>query len=315
MTRSGAETCGSAWRNRATSLALVAFFLLATHAWLPEPEMRASVQYLFVVTLGYGHLLGAVALPRSPLAPGSSELPRALLASFRVVSALTGFAAYAWVIGLVPALVLPLLAVSAWHTAENDLAIGRAYAGGFRVGPLPRSRTHHAVSLGVTSLVVVLGTWTESWRELASGLGWVATGVAGPVASSLHPGSARLAGWLDLPDLFVLVTLHHLLSWLILLADRVRALRSAGRGGEAASLSRRLVTVHLAPALACGLLLSIPSARVESIHLFVFGPAVYLYWSVLHVMQTSWRRGMEPRSEGGPAHGRNASFSQSEVSS
>jgi hypothetical protein len=177
---------------------------------------------------------------------------------------------------------------------ENDLAISRAYKGGLRVGPLPRSRAHHAVSLGVTGLVVVAGSWTESWRELASGLRWNA-GVGEPVAPHSDPGSAALAGWLDLPDLFVLVTLHHLLSWLILLADRVRALRAAGRGGEAASLSRRLVAVHLAPALACGLLLSIPAARVESIHLFAFGPAVYLYWSVLHVVQTSWRRGLEPR--------------------
>jgi hypothetical protein len=199
------------------------------------------------------------------------------------------------VIGHVPALVLPLLAVSAWHTVENDLAIGRAYSGGFRVGPLPRSRGHHAASLGVTGLVVLLGTWTESWRETASGLGWSVMGVGGPVVPSSAQGSAPLAGWLDLPDLFVLVTLHHLLSWLLLLQDRVRALRAAGRGREAASLSRRLVAVHLGPALACGLLLSIPAARMESIHLLVFGPAVYLYWSVLHVVQTSWRRGVEPR--------------------
>jgi hypothetical protein len=294
MTASGARTCG-AWRNRATSLALVASFLLATHAWLPEAEMRATVQYLFVVTLGYGHLLGAVALPRAPVSRTAFASPHVLLAFFRTATALAGFAAYAWVIGVVPALVLPLLAVSAWHTVENDLAIGRAYAGGLRVGPLPRSRAHHVVSLGATGFVVVLGTWTESWRELAGSLGWNATGAGALVAGASGPGSAPLAGWLDLPDLFVLVTLHHLLSWLILLTDRVRALRGEGRGDEAASLSRRLVAVHLAPALACGLLLSIPAARVESIHLLVFGPAVYLYWSVLHVIQTSWRRGMEPR--------------------
>ena len=294
MTTSGSRA-SDAWRNRATSFGLVTVFLMVTHAWIPEAEVRASAQYLFVVTLGYGHLLGAVVVPRSRPAPAAPGSPRALLSSFRAVSALTGFAAYAWAIARVPALILPLLAVSAWHTVENDLAIGRAYASGLRVGPLPRSRTHHVVSLGVTGLVVVLGTWTESWRELATSVAWAATGGGASAALSSRPGSAPLSGWLDLPDLFVLVTLHHLLSWLVLLADRVRALRQGGRPREATDLWTRLVGVHLAPALVCGALLALPSARDGSVHLFVFGPAVYLYWSVLHVIQTSWRRGLEPR--------------------
>ncbi len=286
---------GYAGRNRATSLALVTGFLVATHVWLPEAEVRSSVQYLFVVTLGYGHLLGAVAVPRSGCTSADSGSPRILLASFRIVATLTGLAAYAWVIGRMPGLVLPLLAVSAWHTVENDLAIGRGHANGWRVGPMPRTPGYHVLALGMTGCVVAVATWTESWRELTGGLGWTGPGAEASTAVSRHAGSALLAGWFDLPDLFVLVTLHHLLSWLLLLAGRVRALRADGCRREATGLCRRLAVVHLGPALLCGTLLALPAEVTGSAHLFVFGPAVYLYWSVLHVVQTSWRRGIEAR--------------------
>jgi hypothetical protein len=265
-------------------------FLLATQAAFPDPGIRASVQYLIVVTLGYGHLLGAVLPCRRHSTPESSGSSPVLHASFRAVSALTGFAVYAAAIERAPALILPLLAVSAWHTVENDLAIARAYANGLRVGPLPRGRGHHLISLAATGLVVLLGTRTESWQELAQGIGWPWSGAA-PVPGPTSP--IPLVGWFDLPDLFVLVTLHHLVSWLIILADRVRVLREEGRRDEAGRLCTRLAVVHLAPALVCVLLLALPESRSGSLHLFVFGPAVYLYWSVLHVAQTIWRRGIE----------------------
>jgi hypothetical protein len=294
MTRAAARTLG-AWGNRATSLGLAVAFLLVTHAWIPDPELRASVQYLFVVTLGYGHLLGAVVLQRSRCG-AQAQAPELLVGAFCAVTALTGLAAYAWTVTRWPALVLPLLAISAWHTVENDLAIGRAYTNGLRVGAMPRGRRYHAVSLGITGLVVLLATRTASWRELAAGLGWTGGGGDPVRARSALAGWTPLADRLDLPDLFVLVTLHHLLSWLILLRDRVQDLRRDGRSREAAALLQRLLLVHLAPALVCALLLSSPSVRAESLHLLVFGPAVYLYWSVLHVIQTSWRRGIEARA-------------------
>jgi hypothetical protein len=292
MTGAVSET-GGAWRNRTTSLGLVVAFLLGTHAWIPDTELRASIQYLCVVTLGYGHLLGAVALRRSRRG-ACTQAPPLLVDAFCAATALTGFAAYAWAVGRVPALILPLLAVSAWHTVENDLAIGRAYANGLRVGAMPRTRRYHAVSLGVTGLVVLLGTWTASWRDLAAGLGWTGAGDGAALGRSGLAGSIATMSWLDLPDLFVLVTLHHLLSWLLLLRHRQRALRRDGRSREATELRERILWIHLVPAFVCVLLLSIPLARTESIHLLVFGPAVYLYWSTLHVAQTSWRRGIEP---------------------
>jgi len=76
-----------AWRNRAVSFSWVVVFLLATHASFPDAGVRASVQYLFVVTLGYGHLLGAAVLPRSLAAPASARSPRAFPLSFQAVTA------------------------------------------------------------------------------------------------------------------------------------------------------------------------------------------------------------------------------------
>lgn len=289
MTPSGAGT-SDARRNRVTSVGLVVAFLLGTRAAIPEAELRASVQYLCVVTLGYGHLLGPVVLRRSR----RGGAPSLLVDAFWASTAFTGFAAYAWAVARVPALILPLLAVSAWHTVENDLAIGRAYANGLRVEAMPRRWGYHGVSLGVTGLVVLLGMWTESWRELVAGLGWMGAGDGATSGRSGLAGAIATMPWLDLPDLFVLVTLHHLLSWLVLLLDRVRALRAAGRRDEAARLCTRLLSVHLVPAAVCIALLAVSSPRAGTVHLFVFGPAVYLYWSVLHVVQTSWRRGIEP---------------------
>jgi hypothetical protein len=160
---------------------------------------------------------------------------------------------------------------------------------------MPRGAGYHAVALGLTGLVVLLGTGTESWRELAAGLGWTAAGETSAWIPSGPTDSAFSVGRLDLPDLFVLVTLHHLLSWLGLVRDRVRDLHREGHTREARALRGQLLLVHLAPAAGCALLLAFPAARRESLHLLVFGPAVYLYWSVLHVVQTSWRRGIEAR--------------------
>jgi hypothetical protein len=291
MTRSVSGT-GGVWRNRTTSLGLVVAFLLGTHAWIPDAELRASIQYLCVVTLGYGHLLGAVALRRSRRGAWTQP-PPLLVDAFWASTALTGFAAYAWAVARLPALILPLLAVSAWHTVENDLAIGRAYANGLRVEAMPRTKGYHAVTLGVTGLVVLLGTRTASWQDLAAGLGWTDAGDGAALGRSGLAGWIATMSWLDLPDLFVLVTLHHLLSWLVLLLDRVRAARAAGRRDEAARMCARLLGVHLVPAAVCIGLLALP--RAGTVHLVVFGPAVYLYWSVLHVIETSWRRGIEAR--------------------
>lgn len=62
---------------------------------------------------------------------------------------------------------------------------------------------------------------------------------------------------------------------------------------------RRIAWVHVPPALLCvGLLW--PAEGLTTVRFTVrfalFSPAVYLFWSVLHVVQTALARGLEPRA-------------------
>lgn len=80
-------------------------------------------------------------------------------------------------------------------------------------------------------------------------------------------------------DLFSAVTLYHLIGWLVFLR---------ARGTSAA----RLAALH-APAFAlAGLLVVGPAGAEPLLRDWVFSPALYLYWSSLHVAHTIWLRGV-----------------------
>jgi hypothetical protein len=264
-----------AWVNRAASAALVAVYLAGAARALPDAEARAALHYAVVATIGWGHLLGAARLPARgalPLACWSLGLANA-------------FALYGLALGSVPALVLPLLAVSVWHSVENDLALPAAYARGHRLGPHPRRGRALAVCGAVTAGVLALA---------ASTLPPSALGPLGstPLAASLHGALRSLAG-AGRPafgDVFAAATLHHLVSTAVLLAARVRA--DARRDPEAARrFAARVAGFHAAPVVALALL---PLAGPEGARLraALLAPPLYLFCSVLHVAQTTWRRGV-----------------------
>jgi membrane protease YdiL (CAAX protease family) len=252
-----------AWANRAATVVLVALFLVVTRLWLPDPETRARWQYFFVVTLGYGHLLGAAVFahlrrPRDPVR-----------AAFVATSALTLLFAYAWLAERIEGFFLPLLFASIWHTVENDLALGAAYRNGLRHGALARAPAVHLTALGLSILVAVVSIW------------------------ALHSADPFAA--IGFADLFAASTLYHLFSWLVLLGDRIR--RAAGRGDRAAArtLVVRLAWVHLPIAGICIALQAVPAAALAPVRELVFSPAVYLFWSFLHVVQTTVSRGLPAR--------------------
>lgn len=305
-----------AWRNRLLSASLVAVFVAATRALLPDANARAEWQYLFTITLGYGHLLGASLFARGDRArrasPALRWLGRGLLAS----SALSLLGVYSSALGRAPALAIPLLTVSVWHTVENDLALERAYADRLRLGPLPRSVAHHGLAAGAALLVALLAGMTPEWRAYgshAAGLGldaargacvlcgavllWSgrharASGVALTIGGLTVSEDAAAA--VGLAGIFVATTLYHLVSWLVFFADRARALRAAQGPAAARAAWRRVVVVHVAPAAVCAALLASDVERLSGLRFLVFSPAVYLFWSVLHVAHTAWARGVEP---------------------
>jgi len=164
-------------RYRLVTTGLVGLVLVASHAALPAGPDRARAQYALVLTLGYGHLLGA--------ALGTRRGDRSRLANaFGLTTIALLFVLYAAVVAGRPALALPLLALSAWHTTENDLAIAHALRSRTRLGRLPRDGRTQGVALAVALAVS-----------------------AAAIAASRDEGA--------LGDVFSAATLFHLLGWLV----------------------------------------------------------------------------------------------------
>jgi hypothetical protein len=306
-------------RNRVLTTSLVAAFLLASRWLWPEPQTRADHQYLLVITLGYGHLIGAAVFSRrraAGLVPAGVG-PR-LFWSFAAVSIANLFVLYAWLSNLSGIFFLPLLAVSMWHIVENDLALGRAYREGLALGALPLSLEEQLAALGLTALLLAFGqallppdaygpalsasplvrAGSAPMRIAAAacGLAFLATRRRGGLGLALAAASltspTQIERWVSFGDFFSAVTLHHLLQFLVLFADRARALPDTTARRE---LVRRLAWVHLPPAALCVVLLLVPGQRLAALRYAIFSPSIYLFWSVLHVVQTLATRGIERR--------------------
>jgi hypothetical protein len=312
-------------RNRLATGAFVAGFLLATHALWPDPQARVERQYLFVITLGYGHLIGAAVFSRQRLARlMPAGVSSRLFELFVVASVLDLFALYAWLSNVSLAFFLPLLAVSLWHIVENDLALGRAYGERLALDGLPRSPDHHLAAFGMTALLlafgqsmlalasyapepaglplVAMGNLTARIAGAACGVALVARrqrrlGLALAAASVVLPaGLSRFPGF-GFGDFFSSVTLYHLVQFLVFFADRACTLRQHAARRR---LWRRIAWVHLSPALLCAALLLPPGDHFGALRYAIFSPQIYLFWSVLHVAQTIAARGIERRAAPAP---------------
>lgn len=316
------------WRSRASTAACVCSFVVISRMLFPEPGSRAEFQYLFVITLGYGHLVGAAVFARRRMTLFvPAGISRRLVGATVALSVLDLFALYAWASHVSLSFFLPLLAISIWHIVENDLALQRRDADAVGVGPVPRSRDHHVAAIAVTSLLLVIG------QQL---LGPISSGLllAGPMAADVGNGILRVVTiacglWLgarargslrglgvataaaslavsahgglleivSFGDFFSAVTLYHLFQFVAHFVGRLRRVDDLRARRERI---RRLAWVHLAPVLLCVLLLLLPGEELAAVRYAVFSPAIYLFWSVLHVAQTVLARGFERRSAATP---------------
>jgi hypothetical protein len=175
--------CMSPLHFRLVTVSVVAAFLVVSHLASREAEARSYGQYLFVITLGYGHLLGAALGARR--AARASPLSRAFVAA----TIASGFALYVEGVTAWPGLAFALLALSVWHFTENDVALARALRTGATLEPLRRDVRAQLLPLAVAAAIV-----------------------AAALVASPDPGL--------LGDLFSAATLFHLVGWLVFLIAR-----------------------------------------------------------------------------------------------
>jgi hypothetical protein len=264
-------------RIRVAAAAIAVLFLVATGLLCRDPIRRGTLQYLFVITLGYGHLIGGLVFSRARLAylvpAGVSPL---LFSAFVASSLATVFAGYAAVVFAHPEAVVPILAISIWHVAENDRALVLGGGGGLAAFTMRRAFDPQVIA---TTLA----------------LGVLAAALLGPVAGPFDTRPLETARralglplrgitWFGFADLFASVTLYHLAAFLLHFRMRSKALHAAG--ADVAPRGRRLFWVHAPPALLCAALLATPDPRAVAARDFVFSPGIYLFWSLLHVAQT-----------------------------
>lgn len=253
-------------RNRLQSFAAVGLLLGLAHVLWPDPEERSAWIYRCVTTFGYGHLIGAAWFGRrrfGTLRPHA--IPPALWRAFILITLAVLLGVYASSLRLAPGLVLLFFGVSVWHVVENDFALGDAYRHEGRLPGFSRPLNGHLKTLGVTSCVALAGLATPEFGWTTQlGVAW-----SGP----------------PLSDLFAAVTGYHLVSWVRFIIDRTRWVDD----GSVRRLRRDLIAVHVLPIAACLLLLGMGD-RATSVETLVFGPGIYLFWSVLHVLQTAAAR-------------------------
>jgi len=302
------------------TLSSVVGFLVMTGVLVPKPETRATYQYLFVISLGYGHLIGGAYFARHRIASlAPRQVPGSLFWAWVVLGILNLFALYGWVASYLSLAFAPLVAVSVWHTVENDLALARAYEKNLSLTPVLRGWAENLISFGLSAWILALSAAvlvSPEWGgELGSGsldnrvLRWVSgacgcglllkgTGANRVLGTLLVAASFLLptqipANWpIRFSDVFTLVTLYHLVSWLVFWSDRLRIAEPTRRR----QIHRSLAVVHLPPFALCALLAIAPHPATHLFREAVFSPAIYLFWSILHVVQTALVRGRSLRS-------------------
>jgi hypothetical protein len=151
-------------------------------------------------------------------------------------------------------------AVSVWHICENECALSRGHR---RLGPVRGPARKLFAEVALTAGVLLVSAAALPLEERA---------LLGPLATGLPLLGAR---GIHFADVFTAITLFHLLSWL-----RVSAPRRP----------RLVAGVHGIAALVCGAAFALPGELAARVREILFSPGLYLFWSALHVVQTTLGR-------------------------
>ncbi len=255
--------------HRLRSATSVLAFLVLVRWASDDAQGRIAWLHFLALPLGYGHLVGGAWLARGRIRrfafPGLSP---ALFAALLAVTLANLLAAYVWALrrpALEPALTVPLLLLAAWHIVENDLALADAARSGLPPGGLRTAARHHLVALAFTLLLGGAALCTaDGAREAERWFG------QRPPAHGLF----------DLTELVAGVLMYHTVSWLFHLWSR------PPRGRSLPAFRRWLLLLHALP-LALGAALYV---LAPPLHAWLADPMLYLFWSVLHAVQTAWAR-------------------------
>ena len=325
-----------AWRNRFVSLTCVGIYLGLIHAFVYDPVLREKINYGVVITLGYGHLVGAAFFSRKRMADKLMGTTRSVAVHLQPigldfnrwspslqhgVSSLCFVAfmsllyiSYLALLRHIPAAWLPMLAISIWHSIENNQCLKETYRAQIRLPALTNKTPDHLVSLGASScvmawsLILVQPDWvTASLAMRILGLlsgallmtgdkrtpvqRWLGVLLIG--AASLPPDWLFETMSLHFSDLFTASILYHLISWGVLSVEK------SCRPETPIRTKRDTVLIHLLPLSILISTYAWPQSWGSSIRSDFLAPASYLFWSVIHVAQTAWLRG--PRSHAAPA--------------
>ena len=329
MTRASRLT----WRNRVVSLTCVGIYLGFAHAFVHDPLLREKINYGVVITLGYGHLVGAAFFSRHRMAeklagptrfltvhlghlglsfqrrPTSIQHGVSSLCLIAFMSLL--YLSYIALLNHVPEAWLPMLAISIWHSIENNQCLKETYQAQIRLPALTNKTQDHLISLGASSclmawsLTLIQPDWvTASLALRVLGLlsgailmtgdkrtlveKWLGVLVIG--ASSLPPDWLFGTMSIHFSDLFTASILYHLVSWAVL------SIEKSFRPGTPMGTRRDMLFIHLLPLAILISTYAWPQPWGSSLRSDFLAPASYLFWSVIHVAQTAWLRGPPKRT-------------------
>jgi energy-converting hydrogenase Eha subunit E len=260
-------------RHLFITLSSVSLYLASMYAIEPDPVARSILHYRVVIILGYGHLIGATAgsLARRRRSGEDADSLARRTSHWLLAIALL-FSLYCMALKQLPALVLPLLALATWHTVENEWALHAAYRRDHHLPPLSRDPRVQLATLTLTALVLAIAGGTLEREDIGDLLPLVVLEIA----------TTRPLAPLCFGDVFAASTLFHLVGWLAFLGQR-----GAAQGPDAWNRTVRLLAwTHLPVVGLCLVLLALPADMLMTLRGAVFSPAIYLFWSMLHVGQT-----------------------------
>lgn len=316
-----------AWRNRLLSATTVLIYMMLTQLLIADPIGRADFHYGTVITLGYGHLLGAAFFGRERLLGALTQAAKRMTGKREewlehlspdalsrlvwlclLILLLLIYAGYSFLLSWGAGLALAMLAISTWHSVENDLALESTYGSQLRLGALSISPARHLSAVGITAVLLAWGSAAvfehsaAAWavyalratatlcgafmvlRAKGSRSEWKGLFLIG--ASALSPHWILGRGEVGLSDLFTTSVLYHLVSWGWLSIERCR------RSDTRPRMARDLVVIHLIPLFLLAGTFAWPEAWGQSLRDSFLSPFVYLFWSAGHVLQTAWLRGL-----------------------